>query len=95
MCQIMIQKYWGNVHINNIIWKGFEKMEKDLIIDSYDKTLLMHCINTYMEKIEFVLKNARYYGISDFIFEDFKRDLIRLKELQIRIFSIDIKDVNL
>lgn len=24
----MIQKYWVNVHINNIIWKGIKKLKK-------------------------------------------------------------------
>lgn len=65
-------------------------MNENLIMDSYDKNLLMNCINSSIEKIEFVLRNASFYGINSFIIESFKDDLTRLKKLQIQIFSIEI-----
>lgn len=68
-------------------------MSDNIIIDSYDKTLLMHCINNYIEKIEFVLRNSKYYFMDNFLIESFKNDLIRLKKLQIQLFSIDIKEL--
>lgn len=64
-------------------------MDLELVeITNYDKTLLLHCINCYMEKIEFVLKNSEYYNIDHIIFKDLKRDLMLLKDLQIRFCSI-------
>lgn len=58
-------------------------------ITNYDKTLLLHSINCYMEKINFVLKNSDFYNIDKIIFDDLKRDLILLKDLQLRICSIE------
>ena len=50
-------------------------------ITDYDKTLLLHSINCYMEKIEFVLKNSKFYNTDEIIFNDLKNDLTLLKEL--------------
>lgn len=65
--------------------------DNNIIINFQDKTLLMHCINNYIEKIEFVLRNSKYYFMDDFLIRSFKDDLKRLKKLIIDLFSIDIK----
>ena len=66
--------------------------ENCLIISDSDKSLLLMCINTYIEKIEFVLKNRKYYGFSstDFLCSSFEEDLKKLRDLQIKLFSIDV-----
>ena len=59
-------------------------------ITDYDKTLLLHSINCYMEKIEFVLKNSKFYNTDEIIFNDLKNDLTPLKDLQLRVCSIEL-----
>lgn len=59
-------------------------------ITDYDKTLLLHSINCYMEKIEFVLKNSKFYNTDEIIFNDLKNDLTLLKDLQLRVCSIEL-----
>lgn len=60
-------------------------------ITDYDKTLLLHSINCYMEKIEFVLNNSKFYNTDEIIFNDLKNDLTLLKDLQLRVCSIEVK----
>lgn len=60
-------------------------------ITNYDKTLLLHSINCYMEKIEFVLNNSKFYNTDEIIFNDLKNDLMLLKDLQLRVCSIEVK----
>ena len=43
-----------------------------------------------MEKIEFVLKNSKFYNTDEIIFNDLKNDLTLLKDLQLRVCSIEL-----
>lgn len=56
-----------------------------------EKSLLLHCINSYMEKTLFVMHNKKYYCVNDFVFRGLEDDMVLLKNLQLKIFSIDIK----
>ena len=53
-----------------------------------EKSLLMNSVNCYKEKIEFILKNSKYYLISSSIISDFEEDLERIDVLQKKLFSI-------
>ena len=50
-----------------------------------EKSLLLSCINSYLEKIDFILKNSRYYfsnnAFGKSIIDDFKSDRKKLVNL--------------
>lgn len=62
------------------------------LITYEEKSLLMHCINTYLEKLDFVIKNGKYYCTGSFVIKDLENDYKKLVELQKKIFLIEIKE---
>lgn len=59
-----------------------------------DYQLLLASINCYIDKIEFNLKNSKYYFFGDFERSFYKKDLSKLKELREKIYSFDINSVD-
>ena len=57
---------------------------------NYEKTLLLTAIHNYKDKIRFILKNKDLLMLDSFVVNDFKKDLKYLKDLELRIFSIEI-----
>lgn len=69
-------------------------MDNLIVLNDKDKSLLLTCINSYIEKIDFVLKNRKYYFYGDdfstLIIDSFKEDKKELIDLREKIFSIEI-----
>lgn len=65
--------------------------EFDHLITYEEKSLLLHCINTYLEKLDFVINNSKYFCTSDFVIIDLKSDREKLKKLQKKIFLVEVK----
>lgn len=60
------------------------------MLSSDDKALLLLCINCYLDKMNFVLNNRRYYlNTSNFIFDIFEQDINRLCLLRDKLCSFD------
>lgn len=69
-------------------------MENLRKLNDNDKALLLSCINSYIEKIDFILKNRKYYFLDSVfnksIIDDFEKDRENLLDLREKIFLIDI-----
>lgn len=57
-----------------------------------EKKLILHSINVYLEKLDFVLKNSSTYNIDDFTISLLKDDCNNLVNLRSKISLIEIKN---
>ena len=57
-----------------------------------EKKLILHSINVYLEKLDFVLKNSCTYNIDDFTISLLKDDCNNLVNLRSKISLIEIKN---
>ncbi len=59
-------------------------------VTSYEKELLLMAINSYIEKINFVVDSNNYYFVDSSVIKSFKRDRDVLYMLQKKFFTIEI-----
>ena len=60
--------------------------------DDRDKQLLLFSVNNYLDKLNFVFKNWKYYLSSDLTLSLLKSDYKDLKKLRDKLFAINSED---
>lgn len=59
-------------------------------ISEKEKKLILHCINIYLEKLDFIFKNCKFYNIDNFTISLLKDDYNNLVNLRSKISLIEI-----
>lgn len=57
-----------------------------------EKSIILHSLTLYMEKLEFVLKNRKYYDVDMFTIDLLKsdyEDIIKLRDKFFSVYSIE------
>lgn len=66
--------------------------ELKMLISEEEKKLLLHSINIYMEKIDFILNNYEYYNEPIDVRDSFRSDYETLFLLRQKLFSIELEE---
>lgn len=61
-----------------------------MVFSEKEKKLILHSINVYLEKLDFVLKNSSTYNIDDLTISLLKDDCDNLVNLRSKISLIEI-----
>lgn len=57
-----------------------------------ERSIILHSLTVYMEKLEFVIKNRRYYDVDIFTIDLLKsdyEDIIKLRDKFFSVYSIE------
>ena len=64
-----------------------------IFLNDKERNILLHSVNVYLEKLDFVLNNIEYYDVGELTEELLKKDYSDLINLRTKLFCIDIKNL--